>query len=317
MKQPTLQKISCLALALVAALAVSANAGPALSTARLTHGSTKAQSFVKLLFPNATYMLDDGTAEDGIGLTAGGDIISLNEFAVTAGAETITSVEIAWGTPAFPDPSLNGLPYTVAVWSDPNGDGNPSDAQLLTTASGVIANQGTNTFITTDVTPTTITTANFFVGFLLTQNAGQFPSAFDQTDPTLANRSYIAGGSTGTGDINNLNNNELPVAPIESFGLVGNWLIRANAGGGGGGDIVLEADVRRQQGNRFVDLHWTPSDGGDIDILRNGVVIGTTEDDGAFRNRLGTDTGSFTYQVCEPDTGNCSNEVRVRVRPRE
>ena len=33
------------------------------------------------------YQLDDGTAEDAIGLTAGGDIISLNEFAVVPGSD--------------------------------------------------------------------------------------------------------------------------------------------------------------------------------------------------------------------------------------
>jgi hypothetical protein len=42
----------------------------------------------------------------------------------------------------------------------------------------------------------------------------------------------VAGDSV-MGNIMNLNDNELPVAPIESFGLFGNWLIRADAGGGG------------------------------------------------------------------------------------
>ncbi len=100
-----------------------------------------------------------------------------------------------------------------------------------------------------------------------------------------------------------------------------NWRTRIAsfklATGGGGGDIVLEADVKRQRGNRFVILTWTPADGGQIEVRRNGVVIDTTDDDGSFRNKLGTETGNFTYQVCEPDTGDCSNEVRVRVRPRE
>ena len=40
-------------------------------------------------------------------------------------------------------------------------------------------------------------------------------------------------GAPGGGNIMNLNNNEIPVAPIESFGLIGNWLIRATAGGEG------------------------------------------------------------------------------------
>ena len=82
----------------------------------------------------------------------------------------------------------------MAIWSDPNGDGSPTDAVLLTTAGGVVANQGTDTFISTDIADTTITTSNFFVGFLITHNAGQFPAAFDETSPTFSNRSYVAGG---------------------------------------------------------------------------------------------------------------------------
>ena len=49
---------------------------------------------------------------------------------------------------------------------------------------------------------------------------------------------------------------------------------------GGGGNIVLEAQVRRQGGNRLVALRWSPADGGSVNVLRNGVVIGTTDDDG-------------------------------------
>ncbi|MDQ3199723.1 MAG: hypothetical protein M3Q46_11175, partial [Verrucomicrobiota bacterium] len=274
MKYPTLQKVALTTLALVASLALTARAGTAtVSSAVRTNGASKNINPIhNLLFPLSTYMLDDGTAENSVGLTAGGDTICLNEFAVIPGSETISSVSIAWGTPAFPDPSLNGLPYTVAIWSDPNGDGNPNDAVLLNTASAVVADQGTDTFITTNIPSTTITTANFFVGFLITQQAGQFPAAFDETNPTLSNRSYIAGGATG--DIMNLNNNELPVAPIESFGLVGNWLIRADAGGTGG-DITLNARPRRQQGGTKVALEWSPADGGDMNVLRDGVVVAT------------------------------------------
>ncbi len=209
-------------MALVASLALSAQAGRlTLSSAKQTHGPNKGQpsasarqagnsSWHHILFPASTYMVDDGTTENAVGLTLGGDIIALNKFAVLPGAETIATVSIAWGTSENPDPSLNGLPYTAAIWSDPNGDGNPSDAVLLNTAGGVVANAGTDTFITTDIPDTTITTTNFFVGFLIPNTfAGQFPEAFDETPPTFSNVSYVAGGSSDTGDINNLNNNDL------------------------------------------------------------------------------------------------------------
>jgi hypothetical protein len=521
MKHPTLQKVTLMAMALVASFALSAQAGrPTLTSATQKHGTKKGAGHFPFSAKQAgngqqspmefIYSIDDGSAEDGIGLTLGGDIISLNEFAVVPGAETIDTVSIAWGTPAFPDPTLNGLPYTVAIWSDPNGDGSPTDAVLLNTASGVVSMQGTDTFLVTDIPDTTITTANFFVGFLITHSGGQFPAAFDETAPTFSNRSYVAGGASG--NINDLNMNDLPVAPIESFGLIGNWLVRAHSSGtpsptptptptstpagalwyngdfngvnglanerdtslgsgqfaqvfddfnvndeagwdvdevyshnlentnvtgatweirqgmsegnggslvasgmtatpvvtqfspggfgflefeikviglnvhlgpgtyhlnvtptgdltgrsfdsttdglncigtpcgnnqnaffnsnffgavytdtanfgqpydfsmgvngdvtGSGGNIVLEARVRRQGSFRAVTLHWSPADGGDINVLRNGVVVQTTADDGQTRDKLNHRTGTFTYQVCETDSGDCSNTVVIDV----
>jgi hypothetical protein len=176
--------------------------------------------------PLLTYMIDDGTAEDSVGLTAGGSFVACNSFPVTGGNNVITSISIAWGTPAFPDPTLNGLPYTAVLWSDPNGDGSPTDAVVLAMAPGVISQQGTDTFITTVIPPTMVTTPNFFVGFLITHTAGQFPAAFDETAPSLPNRSWVA----QTANINDLSG----AFPIEQAGLVGNWLIRAEGSTGGG-----------------------------------------------------------------------------------
>jgi hypothetical protein len=237
MKYSTLNKVSLTTLALVGALAISARADP--SAANAQHF----QIPFHVLAPDSTYMIDDGTSEFPIGVRGGGDLIALNEFAVIPGSETITSVSIAWGT----GERLDGLPYTVAVWSDPNGDGNPTDAVLLTTSSGVVSMEGTNTFIITLVTPTTITTPNFFVGFLIPNTTRQqFPAAFDQTDPTFSNRSYYADSASGTGNIENLNDNDTPVAPIESFGspFIGNWLIRAD----GGGALELTNAVSKKAG---------------------------------------------------------------------
>ena len=84
-------------------------------------------------------------------------------------------------------------------------------------------------------------------------------------------------------------------------------------GGGGGEDIVLTARARTRNGNTTVSLKWDPADGGDINVLRNGTVVQTTPDDGSTRDNLHTMTGTFTYQVCETDSGDCSNEVDVTV----
>jgi hypothetical protein len=314
MKYLTPKKMTLAAAALLSSFALGAQAGSVgLSTASQTHGANHTTNPIHhLLFPTDTYMIDDGTTEDTIGLLAGGDFIVLNEFAVIPGSETIDSVDIAWGAPRYSDPTLDGLPYTVCVWSDPNGDGSPTDAVLLTTTKGVVTQQGTDTFINTPITPTTITTPNFFVGFLITQVAGQYPAAFDESSP-LSNRSYWAGETTPhNGDITDLNNNEFPVATIESAGLLGNWLIRANAGTGEN-NIVLSTQLHRHGGKRIVTLQWSPADGS-FNVLRNGDVVGTS-DNGSAKDRIGTRTGNIFYQVCQPDFSVCSNVAKVVVQP--
>ncbi len=157
----------------------------------------------------------------------------------------------------FPIPPSNGLPYTEILWSDPNGDGNPDDAVVLATASGTIFLEGMDTFVRAPFPATLVTTPNFFVGVFLTQVNGQFPAAFDESDPTYANRSYVAGGTTG--DYHNLNNNDLPVGSIESYGLVGNWMIRADADSGG--FYLANTVSRKVHGDRGVFDIALPSSG--------------------------------------------------------
>ena len=182
-----------------------------------------------------TYSIDDGTAEDGVGEGGpyGGDVLFLNEFPVAPNGNVIASISVAFGSPntAADNAALIGLPYTVLLYSDLNGDGNPSDATLLTFAGGVITAANTNTFLTTAITPTTVTTSDFFVGFeLLNQPPGTFPAAIDETAPTDLGRSYVTYGFPGTLNPIDLEANEVPPETIESVpgSTPGNWLIRAN-----------------------------------------------------------------------------------------
>jgi len=82
---------------------------------------------------------------------------------------------------------------------------------------------------------------------------------------------------------------------------------------GGGGGITLSAVVETKNDQRRVNLTWSPADGGDINVLRNSKIVQTTPDDGNTKDKIGTHTGTFTYQVCETDSGDCSNEVVVVV----
>jgi len=528
MKYPTLHKVMLTTMALVASLALSAQAGgPHLSTAKQNSkdkgGNRPAMSArgAGHFLPLAIYQLDDGTMEDSVGFGNGlqnFESLWFNQFAVIAGQTSITTVSVAWGTPAFPDPSLNGLPVTIAVWSDPNGDGNPSDAVLLGSVAGTIQNAGTDTFVDYTFSPPVDVSAfsSFFVGDMTGMNNGpeNFPQGLDENS-TLQRRSWIAAMSSGGPvDLNNPGNNDF-LGLIDDFGLPGNWGIRADTGSGtptptptptvtptpppgslwyngdfndvdgltneqdtfapgfshiyddfnvpdeagwdvtsvfsndlvsttiigasweirqgitsgnggaliasgttttpvvtptgrsgfgfteftvevtgidvhldpgtyhlnvtpignldgnrsfdsttsgancigtpcgnndnafldstlfgavfepvadfgsqfsdfsmgvngtvsgGGGGITLTATVKHKMGNSRVELAWSPADGGQVDVLRNGTRVHTTADDGVATNNVGTRTGTFTYQVCETDTGVCSNVVEVSIR---
>src|SRR5262249_15653877 len=109
-------------------------------------------------------------------------------------------------------------------------------------------------------------------------------------------RSFAAGCAVG--------NTAVAVAGYDGFGSVAS--VEKNAADCGGGSITLSARVRRQGGKRVVALTWSPANGGDVNILRNGAVKFTTADDGSAQDNIHGNTGTVTYQVCETDTGTCS-----------
>jgi hypothetical protein len=162
-----------------------------------------------------SYKLDDGSSENSIGLTAGGDLIWLNRFAADPANNVITSISVAFGNVA------NGTPITLAIWQDV--DGNPAHALLQNTATGVVANKGSDTFNTYAI-PATLETGNFFVGLEITHAAGEFPASIDTDNPQ--HQSFVAGGAAGTGNLMDLGANQIPVQSIDPV-VPGNWLVRA------------------------------------------------------------------------------------------
>ena len=111
MKYFSFHRISLTTLSLMAALAVNVRAnGPLTSSLQHHRSALPNHAMFPKLLPAALYQIDDGTAEEGVGLTIGGDLICLNEFTVVPGSATITSISIAWGSPSFPDPSRGRNP---------------------------------------------------------------------------------------------------------------------------------------------------------------------------------------------------------------
>lgn len=222
------------------------------------------------------YQIDNGIADESVGLNIDSDLIWLNQFTVLPGKEYLIAVSLTWGN--IPD----GTSCLVLVYGDPNNDGNPSDAVLLASAGTLVTNSGTNIFSKVPINPTYLGPAgtSFFLGAYITLAANESPANEDTAVPVYAARSWVAAHFTpGQGDVNNLNNNNFPPEPVETVsGLTpGNWLLRGNALAApplgsccdrgidvGGGIAQCTDGVMESQCTGFLKV-WKPVDCPDFD----------------------------------------------------
>ena len=80
------------------------------------------------------------------------------------------------------------------------------------------------------------------------------------------------------------------------------------------GGITLTATGYKVKGRQKVDLEWSGATSGSVNIRRDGSIIGTTENDGAYTDNIDRVGGqSYIYQICESSSSNCSNEVTVTI----
>ena len=178
------------------------------------------------------YQVDDGSHEAWIGLRWGGYMAWMNHFQVTNGQRKITDIEIAYG------PMSSYWSVTVYLWSDPNQDGDPSDAQVIVAVPTYVANPDQNVLNVVDIPDTLLGPdgTHFFVGAIIQHWGGQSPGSVDMD--SSAGESWVVGDTTTPIDPNNLSAAALPPARIDgpSIGMPGNFLIRARALAPAGGD---------------------------------------------------------------------------------
>ena len=82
------------------------------------------------------------------------------------------------------------------------------------------------------------------------------------------------------------------------------------------GPIQLTGRAIRIQGMNISRLGWRGATSANVDVYRDGNVIATTPNDGAYDDSTGTSGQvSFMYQVCEAGTQTCSNTVTLDFGP--
>jgi hypothetical protein len=74
--------------------------------------------------------------------------------------------------------------------------------------------------------------------------------------------------------------------------------------------IQLSVHGYKVKGLEKVDLSWSGPSGASFDVYRNGTKIATLSTT-AYTDTVGKGAGSYTYQVCAPALGSCSNEATV------
>lgn len=202
-------------------------------------------------YADITYAIDDGAAELAVGIDPDEDLVWLNTFGVLPGGDVVDSITVAWGRPGGRSP-LNGLTALLLLYDDATG-GSPEDAALLWSREVTIADANTPTLHEFDV-PLVSVSGTLVVGVLFSNpTAGQrFVAPLDRSEPAFADRSYIGfDTSIDPGDLGGITPGNF--GTTESFGLAGNYVVRAHAVPGSGSGLVLLAGCGASLGRRRRD----------------------------------------------------------------
>jgi len=174
------------------------------------------------------YIHDDGSADNSVGLTAGGDLVWMNIFDACGGTDKLDCVSVAFGTPDFPgNAALLGATFNVVVWDDPNEDGNPVDGVLIAgPVKGTITAVDSDTFVGVNI-PSTAVVGKFIVGVYMTHSPALFPAGLDQSQAS-GGRSWVTGSSTPGSYNPNTVGGSIGLFDVDTIGLPGVWLVRSN-----------------------------------------------------------------------------------------
>ena len=166
------------------------------------------------------YLLDDGTSELHPTADHLGQHALLNHFTVTAGAEEIVALRIRW------DQISEGDPFTAYVWSDPNGDGDPADAQVLSSRESTIFSGWS--FTDTLIPPIYVGPegTSFFVGVIVYRDDGGLLTAYD-TDNSGTDSWLTSAVAPNTVDPNDLGGGAIPLVRMSDTASPGAYMIRA------------------------------------------------------------------------------------------
>lgn len=78
----------------------------------------------------------------------------------------------------------------------------------------------------------------------------------------------------------------------------------------GTANVTLSTRGYKQRGRHQIDLSWSGATSTSVDVYRNGSLITTTANDGAYTDATSNRGGAtYTHQICESGTSACSSQV--------
>ena len=225
---------------------------------------------------DAIYQLDDGSTENSIGLTNGGDVMWINAFQVVEGAGAITEISSVWGSTGGTGQPPEGAPARFLVYEDPNDDGDPSDAVLLTEVETTVQDPGTDAFTTEAIAPTSVDGTFFIAALFQNQDADTFPAPLDQSSGSQG-ASWVVGNTTQGGfNVDDLAANDVPPTLTDDIpALAGNWVLRAD---GGAAFITLNPASGTVAPGESLEITTTFNASGlDVDTYTGDVVFASND----------------------------------------
>ena len=217
--------------------------------------------------------------------------------------------------------NLQALIYAAKVVRTPYLTPAGPDVTGLTLNSGAGVSPGTPVTLTASVTDTRFNQSNGAepVQAIAAAEAyidvppwlpGAVPLALSPADGGFNSSTEAVTGTLATGGLT-VGRHLVYVRGIDASGQAGPFSAAFLDVVATGPAITLSlASSRRTRNSWWVDLSWSGASGGNVDVYRNGSLLTSTANDGAYRDNRGA--GTWTYKVCQSgSTSACSAEKSV------
>ncbi len=174
------------------------------------------------------YALDDGAGNFTIGPSQfDANMTWLNTFEAQPGFETIFEVFVSFGDISDNDGNTGPDGVTVAVLEDPNDDGDPADAVLVSTGAGVWTDEGPNTFLSFRLDSPATVEGTFFVAVMMDVIQRANPARMDPQGEGAGSLSWLFYNPEP--NLDDLGSSPF-ILRMSDSPFIGAWMIRAEGG---------------------------------------------------------------------------------------